>query len=205
MLESVEIRWFFQGRIPDNFYLIFNDSDDQTKWETRSDYYLLNEYGDNIGIKLRNSRLELKWLKRSNNFTLPQLNIDGKIEYWVRWEWNDTKSFNDVLQFIRFNKDSPWIKIDKSRFQKKFKIHDDSLAEVKSESVYFDFAIEITKLKTFEQYWWSIAFDSFLKERYEYFFSQLIKRYVNKEVQSLLKLDSSYSYPTWISKMRNEK
>ena len=205
MLESLEIRWFFQGRIPDNFYLIFNDSDDQTKWETRSDYYLLNEYGDNIGIKLRNSRLELKWLKRSNNFALPQLNIDGKIEYWVRWAWNDTKSFNDVLQFIRFNEDSPWIKIDKSRFQKKFKIQDDSLAEVQSESVYYDFAIEITKLKTFEQYWWSIAFDSFLKERYEYFFSQLIKRYLNKEVQSLLKLDSSYSYPTWISKMRNEK
>jgi len=171
MLESVEIRWFFQGPMPDKLHSIIDNSNIQSKWESRSDYYLLVEKCDNVGIKLRNSRLELKWLKISNNFNLPQFDVDGKIEHWIRWEWNDTKSFNEVLQFIHLNKDNPWIKIDKSRLQKKFKIQDDSITELQSESVYFDFAIEITQLKIFEQYWWSVAFDSFLKERHEYFFT----------------------------------
>ena len=204
MLESVEIRWFLQGRMPDNLYSIFDDSDIQSKWEIRSDYYLLIEDSGNIGIKLRNSRLELKWLKKSNNFTLPQLNVDGKIEYWVRWEWDDTKSFNDILQFIHLNKDNPWIKVDKSRFQKKFKIHGDSLVDVSSESIHFDYAIEITQLKIYEQSWWSIGFDSFLKDGHEYFFTQLIKRYVDREISPLLKPDLSYGYPKWISKIRND-
>ena len=203
MLESVEIRWFFQGGMPDNLYSIFDDSDIQSKWDIRSDYYLLIEDSGNIGIKLRNSRLELKWLKRSNNFTLPQLNIDGKIEYWVRWEWDNTKSFNDILQFIHLNKDNPWIKIDKSRFQKKFKIQGDSLVDVSSEHVHFDYAIEITQLKIYEQSWWSIGFDSFLKDGHEYFFTQLIKRYVDREIRPLLKPDLSYGYPKWISKIRH--
>ena len=200
MLESVEIRWFFQGQMPDKLHSILDDSNIQSKWESRSDYYLLIEKCDNVGIKLRNSRLELKWLKKSNNFNLPQFNIDGKIEHWIRWEWNDTKSLNNILQFIHLNKDNPWIKIDKNRLQQKFNIHDNSLVDVSSESIHFDFAIEITRLNAFDQPWWSIAFDSFLKENHEYFFTQLLKRYVNKDLQTLLKTESSYGYPKWISK-----
>ena len=200
MLESVEIRWFFQGQMPDKLHSILGDSDIQSKWESRSDYYLLIEKCDNVGIKLRNSRLELKWLKKSKNFNLPQFNIDGKIEHWIRWEWNDTKSLNNILQFIHLNKDNPWIKIDKNRLQQKFNIHDNSLVEVSSESIHFDIAIEITRLNAFDQPWWSIAFDSFLKENHEYFFTQLLKRYVNKDLRTLLKIESSYGYPKWISK-----
>jgi hypothetical protein len=201
VLESVEIRWFFQGQIPDKLHSILDDSYIQSKWESRSDYYLFIDKCDNIGIKLRNSRLELKWLKKSNIFALSQLNVDGKIEYWIRWEWNDTKSFNDILQFIHLNKDIPWVKIDKNRLQQKFNIHDNSLVDVSSESVHFDFAFEITQLKAYEQSWWSIAFDSFLKEKNEYFFTQLIKKYMNNEFQILLKSISSYGYPKWISKI----
>src|SRR6476661_1712270 len=115
MLESVEIRWFFQGQMPDKLHSILGDSDIQSKWESRSDYYLLIEKCDNLGIKLRNSRLELKWLKKSTNFNLPQLNVTGQIEHWIRWEWNDTKSFNEIFQLIHLNKDNPFLKIDKSR------------------------------------------------------------------------------------------
>ena len=71
--------------------------------------------------------------------------------------------------------------------------------DVSSKSVHFDYAIEITQLKIFEQFWWSIALDSFLKEGYEYFFTHLIKEYVNKDLHSLLKSGSSYGYPKWIS------
>jgi hypothetical protein len=200
MLESVEVRWFFQGQMPDKLLPILDDSNIQSKWACRSDYYLLIGNCDNVGIKLRNSRLELKWLKKSSNLDLPQLNIYGKIEHWIRWEWNDKKPFNDILQFIHLNKGNTWIKIDKNRLQQKFNIHDNSLVEVSSESIHFDFAIEITRLNAFDQPWWSIAFDSYLKENHEYFFTLLSQRYVNDDLRTLLKTESSYGYPKWISK-----
>jgi hypothetical protein len=40
------------------------------------------------------------------------MNVNGKIEHWVRWGCKDAKSFNNILQFIRFNKNNSWLKID---------------------------------------------------------------------------------------------
>jgi hypothetical protein len=58
--------------MPEKLYSMLGDSHIRPKWESRSDYYLLIEKCYNVGIKLRNSRLELKYLIKSNNFNLPQ-------------------------------------------------------------------------------------------------------------------------------------
>ncbi len=79
MLESVEIRWFYKGSLPNKLFHIFDKSDVQPNFESRSDYYLLIENCDNIGIKLRNSRLELKWRKNNNHSILHNRNIIGRL------------------------------------------------------------------------------------------------------------------------------
>ena len=80
MLESIELRWFYRGHIPNRLCGLFSDSNQQTKPELRTDYYLLIGNCDNLGIKLRNSRLEIKWLKKREHFDLPKENIEGKQE-----------------------------------------------------------------------------------------------------------------------------
>ena len=201
MLESIEIRWFYRGHVPNRLHELFSNSNLQTEPESRTDYYLLIGNCDNLGIKLRNSRLEIKWLKKREHFDLPEKNIEGKQERWIRWEWNDTNSFNEVLRFIQVNKDNPWVKIDKKRVQKKFSIIDNSLVEISGENIHFDFSIELTQLKVYEHPWWSFGIDTFQNKNIVHFFIQLFEQYSDEEFRKNLKSTSSYGYPEWISKV----
>jgi hypothetical protein len=201
VLESIEIRWFYKGQIPNKLYQLFSNSNLQTKPELRTDYYLLIENCDSLGIKLRNSRLEIKWLKKREHFDFSKKNIEGNQERWIRWEWNDTNSFNEILRFIQVNKDNPWVKIDKKRIQKKFSIFDNSLVEIPLENAHFDFSIELTQLKVYEHLWWSIGCDTFQNKNDVRFFIQLIEQYTDEQFRKSLKSDSSYGYPKWISKI----
>lgn len=201
VLESIEIRWFYKGHVPNRLYELFSGSNLQIKPELRTDYYLLIGNCDSLGIKLRNSRLEIKWLKKREHFDLPKKNIEGKQERWIRWEWNDTNSFNEILQFIQVGKDNPWVKIDKKRVQKKFSVFDNSLVEIPQENIPFDFSIELTQLKVYEHPWWSIGIDTFQNENEVHFFIQLIEQYTDEQFQKNLKSTSSYGYPEWISKV----
>jgi hypothetical protein len=200
MLESVELRWFYKGQLPNELNTTFCNSDIKLEPESRTDYYLLIENCDSLGIKLRNSRLEIKKLKR-NHIELLNKYVNGKMEQWIRWEWNDTNSFNEILQFIQANKYNPWIKIDKKRLQKKFVIFDNSLLETLQDNTHFDFSIELTELKVSEHLWWSIGIDSSKIGDNIHFFMQLIKRCINEKYQTNLKLASSYGYPEWVSKV----
>lgn len=201
MLESVELRWFYEDHSPLNLDKIFKSSKIQTNYEIRSDYYLLIKNCDYIGIKLRNSRLEIKWRNYDQLFDLPKLNISGKIEHWIRWEWNDINPFKDIVQFLQVNKVNPWVKIDKKRFQKKFNIQNKLLVEVTSNEQSSDFAIEITELKVNNQLWWSVGFDSFTSCNKITFLKQIIETQLMDQFQINLQVEQSYGYPKWLSKV----
>jgi hypothetical protein len=201
MLETIEIRWFYKGEIPNKLYERFSNSKLQIKPELRTDYYLLIENCDSLGIKLRNSRLEIKWLKKRERVNMLEKDIGGNQERWIRWEWNDTDSFNEILGFIQINKDNPWVKIDKKRIQKKFGIFDNSLVEIPQENIHFDFSMELTQLKVYESFWWSIGLDSFQGKYDVHFLEQLIEQYIDEQFWKDLKSTSSYGYPQWISKI----
>ncbi len=102
---------------------------------------------------------------------------------------------------MKLNENHPWIKVDKNRFQKKFNIIDNLLVEVSPRNLYFDFAMEITQLKIYRQSWWSIGFDSYLRDNHDHFFIHLIERYMDKQFQNYLKSDASFGYPEWITKV----
>ena len=88
MLKSAEIRWFFEGRIPIHIPEILEEARLDIS-ENRTDHYLLVLGCDNIGIKIRNSRLEIKRRRDVQPYCISKLNISGNIEWWERWEWND--------------------------------------------------------------------------------------------------------------------
>ena len=59
MLKSTEMRWFFEGMIPINVTKILKETGLDIS-ENRTDHYFLVQACDDIGIKVRNSRLEIK-------------------------------------------------------------------------------------------------------------------------------------------------
>ena len=107
-------------------------------FENRTDHYLLVQGCDNIGIKVRNSRLEIKRRRDVRPYDISELNISGNIERWERWEWNDKTACIEIEQSIYRDDENPWIKVDKKRWQKKFSILDKVLLPVPSQSLYYD-------------------------------------------------------------------
>lgn len=199
MLKSIEIRWFFKEPLSDIYLNSFKKSCNLVNQESRSDYYLAVKDCKSVGIKLRNSRLEIKWQIDSKLFTTSFNGIQGKLERCTRWECNDPDSCNHLLQTISLNKDNPWIKVDKIRLQKKFNLIDKTMIEVSPNNLKYDFAIEITDLKIHTHQWWSIGVDSFKGNNHMDYFRQLIENYIDKNVYPYLRSESSYSYPEWLS------
>jgi len=79
MLKSTEIRWFFEGKIPIRVTKILKEARLDIS-ENRIDHYLLVPGCENIGIKIRNSRLEIKRRRHVQPYYISKLNISGNIE-----------------------------------------------------------------------------------------------------------------------------
>ena len=199
MLNSLELRWFFKGTIPKDFVKFCNLSF-KCKVEYRADYYLELRNCNYLGVKLRDKRLEIKWRKNNNDMIrLLNQKISGNVESWVRWEWSDESSYKDIIKFMNINDYSPYIKIDKKRFQKKFIIKNTILEGIDSDQRIFDCAMEITELKINNQLWWSIGFDIF-NGKDKSLFEIMIKDHFVKDLPLNLNVENSYGYPEWISK-----
>jgi len=199
MLESIELRWFFKGVMPKNVVKYCNLSF-KCRIEYRTDYYLELKNCNYLGIKLRDERLEIKWRKNSNDvLKLYNPNMSGNIESWVRWEWVDGASYNDIIKFMNIQTNSPLIKIDKKRSQKKFIVKNRVLEEIYCNQRDFDCALEITELKINDQMWWSVGFDIFKGED-KTLFEVMIKDHGIQDLMLKFDVDNSFGYPEWISK-----
>ena len=87
MLRSLELRWFIKGILPTDVYHWFTDilpGNETFEEKPRSDYYLPTQ-SDNLGIKFSRQQLQVKIRKDKVNFTLNNNNIQGSLEYWIRY------------------------------------------------------------------------------------------------------------------------
>jgi len=199
MLKSTEIRWFFEDKIPIHVTKILEEASLDIS-ENRTDYYLLVHGCDNIGIKIRNSRLEIKRRRDVQPYGISKLNISGNIERWERWGWNDKIVYNEIEQLIDKDDKNTWMEVDKKRWQKKFNVRDNDLITVHSQELYSDFAMEITELKLNGKSWWTVGFDSFT-EQDRSFFDRLIETCPILQFKIDFKKEWSFGYPRWISQV----
>jgi hypothetical protein len=91
MLKSLELRWFFSLRV---YYLylyiiglqIFYQARKNLK-RNRIDYCLTTQSID-VGVKFSRQQLQVKIRKYNIDFTLNNNNIQGSLEYWIRYHWD---------------------------------------------------------------------------------------------------------------------
>lgn len=200
MFESTEIRWFFKGKIPTIVNWSNETGSHNISVESRIDYYLLIPDTDYIGIKLRNSRLEIKWRRKVHEFNSSNLTISGFVENWLKWDWNSNTSHIEMVQLFKKNEQNPWVRVHKKRIQKKFNIYDNRLISISSRELYSDFALEITELVANNQAWWSVGLDSFSGKENPYF-DQIILEHLTKPYTLSLGKESSYGYPHWLDQV----
>jgi hypothetical protein len=199
-----EIRWFYNHNFDEikdwwnGNDLPFNDEGE------RLDYYIFIPNVDDIGIKNREGRLEVKWRIPNSQKRFETPKLEGLIEEWVKWGWSDSKpQINDPLfDFLSEYPKGPMIKILKRRLSRKFKLFsNDKYEPVEwidlSES---GFSMELTEIILEESKWWSVGFETLGNKITLESFQTKIKE-MSSKIPLKLKLENSYGYPKWISRV----
>jgi hypothetical protein len=220
MLRSLELRWFFKGILPIRVYQWFTDilpGNEKFEEKPRTDYYLATQSID-LGVKFSRQQLQVKIKKYNVGFTLNNNNIQGSLEYWIRYDWdylhNKENTKKDKL-YDRFSS----IKIDKKRLIKKYKILDNQLIQIPIQNTTdTQCSIEITKINVKEQTWSTLGFDWFLNNKIPE--STFIVDYItnnktfNKTIEELFnqypdlkitQIPNSFGYPYFLSKISKEE
>jgi hypothetical protein len=220
MLRSLELRWFFKGILPIRVYQWFTDilpGNEKFEEKPREDYYLATQSID-LGVKFSRQQLQVKIRTDNVYFTLNNNNIQGSLEYWIRYDWdylhNKENTKKDKL-YDRFSS----IKIDKKRLIKKYKILDNQLIQIPiPNTTDTQCSIEITKINVKEQTWSTLGFDWFLNNKIPE--STFIVDYItnnktfNKTIEELFnqypgfkitQIPNSFGYPYFLSKISKEE
>jgi len=221
MLRSLELRWFYKGILPISVYQWFTDilpGNEKSEEKPRTDYYLAPQSID-LGVKFSRQQLQVKIRTDNVYFTLNNNNIQGSLEYWIRYDWdslhNQENTKTDKL-YDRFSS----IRIDKKRLIRKYKILDNQLIQIPLTNMTdTQCSIEITKIKVKEQAWYTLGFDWFLynnKKPESAFIADYItnNKTLNKTIEELFnqypdfkitqKLNS-FGYPYFLSKISKEE
>ena len=163
MLKTREIRWFFR----EENIAIFNWLSSKTgmtflETNSRIDFYLPHKESDDLAIKLREGRIEIK--KRSDQPQLVNLltNVCGKSENWIKWSFIISETDELSKAIIEKNK-YDWIKIRKWRMGVKYNINKDGdliLHDIKK-IINFGCQIEYTKLRVEKETWYTFGIEWF--------------------------------------------
>jgi len=148
MERTAELRWFFRGQPPGPVVAWFEAAADPP--QTRTDVYLALPGTDALGVKIRggSTRFELKLRPRpSSPLTLPGA-VPGQLEEWQRWSFS-RPGISRFLPRLGLPKER-WVEVEKRRRLATIPYRGDAGCRV-----------EITALRTRDQEWSTVGFESF--------------------------------------------
>ena len=208
MYPSVEVRWFYKGKMPTKVLKDYiQGGDEPTQFSPRTDYYFAIPGRVDLGIKLREGLLEIKQRTKSHNVFQFNPHTFGIVEYWQKWSFALDQPDTDPGINKVISKNDPWTAVVKQRWLRKYKITQDGHAFEVSQSVNIvngcEWELSKVNLDGIGSPWWSIAFEAFgddyrwmdnLKAAVEMAFTTIGD-------QKFLPSDS-LSYPAWLNLVR---
>ena len=205
MLTTTEMRWFKQGNLPTAVLHWFEQDYLGGQLESaaaRDDVYLcLDQANVQLGIKLRQGRLEIKWRQAELGIWQFGQQVQGKAEVWGKWLCEDPTS--NYFQPATVVEKNSWVSVHKVRSQRFYRVVPDAsvIAVPSTESPSQGCSIEITQLSIKGSAWWSLAFEAFGDEALLTVNLQAVANWVFSTNTSDLKLlaQDSYAYPSWLS------
>jgi hypothetical protein len=190
-LITCEMRWFFDGRLPDEAARWFGGT--AAPW--REDRYLVLPGVADMGIKRRQGRLDIKGRIAVLGDHVVAPGIEGVAERWGKWSY-------DMAIWDRFRGHST-ILVGKRRVQRHFLLSPGGSAqEVAQRDVgRRGFSLELTRLRLHGADHWSLAIEAAPDDAT--MLDELL-RALGEVLQGLpqsLPLDHSRSYPAWLSSL----
>jgi hypothetical protein len=212
MLNSAEVRWFFEGDIDATVDAWFRaESIVELKVEDRRDGYLVFPGSESVGVKLRDfddpksGKFEVKAsIGAAETLTLAT-QVYGRADTWSKWSF-DTEDFEPWAQAItkgdpRHQAEPTWVNAHKLRLLRKFSLDTGSPLEVAPKQHPVNGCnAEIVQLQVGVEKWWTFGFESFgsrfdvrsnLRAVAGHWFR------TRGVLDARLRVSQSVAYPTW--------
>lgn len=156
---SSEIRWFFEGSIPD----LVKDNflrKDRYVFQNREDVYKKFLKTSNTGVKIRDGKFEIKPLVKESEIFKINEEASGNVEIWEKWS-----SPHVPINFNDSDNENQWLKVRKQRYLRKYHLVDHQILEINpEEELTAGCNFELTSLNTHNKDYWTMSFEAY-KER----------------------------------------
>ena len=165
MYTTVEARWFFRGRFPDEVSDWFSSvAGIKMTPEIRTDKYLWVPGMTSLGVKIRRQSLEIKLRTGEYGAALLHKNAVGWMEQWRKWSFALDQS--PGKQQLAKYRNADWIKVHKERFLLRYEIKNGQEVNLldPGHASGAGCEVELTAVKLLDQHWWTFAFESFGNE-----------------------------------------
>jgi hypothetical protein len=200
MYPTMEVRWFYQGDLPEAIRSWFHSGAiAPSAPQSREDWYLSLPQTDDLGIKLRQGKIEVKKCMGDRGMRSLAHQAEGWVEQWVKWSFDidADQDFPNILLPV-----NAWVVVQKTRQQMQYRV----TAAGEVEAIDLDWAIEqgctleLAELSIWHQPWWSLSFEAFgaidmLEQTLERVTRQVLSTFCESELQAMY----SCGYPAWLS------
>jgi hypothetical protein len=201
MFNTVETRWFGQGLAPVEVLTWFSSFEGVPEQQSaRRDYYLRPvDGGDGLGVKMREGALEVKQRQHIHGPVRLHRRAVGLVEGWTKWRFPLENPGHPVP--VDVSKGSGWLAVDKVRQLRHYQVTSEMALQITTPQAIVDSgcALELTRLQTGGNSWWTIAFEVFgdAARLYEQLLVVTSQVFETAKPPPLVAADS-YGYPQWL-------
>jgi len=198
---TTEVRWFQAGEIPPSALEWFRNLPGAVQNQIpRIDYYLPLSFTGDLGVKIREGRLEIKILREQLGAVRLHKRVAGHWQSWQKWSFN-VEGANDTLGQSGHSY-SDWLPVQKSRCLRRYRLDESGRvipirADVISPG---SCGLELTTIQSQGLFWWSLALETYgiAKENRSSLALIAAQLFDIGKPPSLVEVDS-ISYPGWMS------
>jgi hypothetical protein len=205
MLKTAEMRWFYTGKVPENVQHWFEKElpgDNLRSRDTREDVYLWIPQCEFLGVKHRESRLEIKWRQQALGKWPLSDRIVGNAEIWIKWLCVDPES--DTMLPTNVMTQPSWIGVQKQRQQRIYTYPPEQQVQPAPADEWLSSGggVELTQLRVANQDWWTLGIEVFGEGRDLLDVLQAIATIVTASYPGeTMTAQHSFGYPAWLAKL----
>lgn len=213
-LITREVRWFFDGSLPVTSAAwfagartggqgCFESAVQPLEW--RIDSYLRLPNADDVGVKLRQGRLEIKGCHSLVGMQRFGEDVEGEVSCWTKWtidipEREGSPGAWPALDHLAF------LPVAKQRLQRSVLFTQEDMVEVPAgQKIDYGLHMELTRLRVADaptDTHWSIGFEAFPEEPCgSPVFAKAVSRLLDGCPAKPLGAEDSMPYPRWLKRL----
>jgi hypothetical protein len=194
MAISAELRWFREDSVPVEVRDWFRRAYQPIREDPRVDVYLLTSSRD-LGVKLRQQRIEIKQRIEVQAPEMFRPGIEGRLERWIKWSCALGEKHSPMPA-----EEDHWLPVKKERLLKKFEVTEDDRIEPAATPVDQGCNVELTSLDVRGQAWWSLGLEAFgSAERVERNLRRVLRVVLSDPSFPLFEASRSFGFPEWLA------